>query len=238
MIATRIEDLKTNEDALDFFEENQFPHGYVCPRCECTKGYRHKRRRLIECARCKKQVSPTSNTIYHGTRKPLLDLQLLSIIGNGCNLSTRALSQMLNIGYSTGWHHVHVARQALKNLGNAQKQYIYCDQLRSALCKRSKEKPAEIPPPPKDLLFREEANSEVISAAIAFFFAVFTGVSRKFAQSYTSQFGLYINRQARDLKSLFQTALMTTGQLRRQLRSYRSPPAVLIDCHSFKPVAV
>lgn len=238
MIAIRIEDLKTNEDALDYIDAVRNEYGFECPRCHCRKGYQHKkRRRLIECAQCGKQTSPTSNTIYHGTKKPLLDLQLLNMMGNGCNLSTRALSQLFNIGYSTMWHHAHVAREALKSVGKAQKRYIHCDKLKPALFKRSKEKPKEIPPTPKDILFREEATSDVVSAAITFFLLVFTGVSRKFAQSYVSQFGLYINPQARELKSLVQAALNTTGQLQRQLRSYRSPPVVLIDCYSFKPVA-
>ncbi|MBZ0137701.1 MAG: transposase [Planctomycetes bacterium] len=50
-----------SEDAcLEAFIAGRRPGGFVCPRCAHTKGWRHANRRLIECAGCGYQASPTA----------------------------------------------------------------------------------------------------------------------------------------------------------------------------------
>jgi hypothetical protein len=229
----QIQDIKTKDEAIDYIDAERWKHGYECPRCQCQKGYRHKKRKLIECARCGKQTSPTANTIFHGTRKPLLLLWLLDLISRGCNLSTSAISKLYDTGYATVWHNTNVARLALRSLGTLQRSFIQCDSLKAALIKRAKgDRIARSQP---DLLFRDEASEELIKCAIGFILLIFTGVSRKYAQAYITQFELFLKKETRTLSHLLDTAF-SSGISHKELRHYKSPPAVLIDARSYVAV--
>ncbi len=228
----QIQDIKTKEEAIDYIESQRWKHGYECPRCQCQKGYKHKKRKLIECARCGKQTSPTANTIFHGARKPLILLRLLELISRGCNLSTSAISKLYDTGYATTWQNTNVARLALGSLGTVQRSFIHCDALKPALIKRAKgDRIAQTQP---DLLFRDEASEDLIKSAIGFILFIFTGVSRKYAQAYITQFELHIKNESRTLSQVLDTAFSSRIS-HRELRNYKSPPAVLIDARS--PVA-
>ncbi len=228
----QIEEIKTDEEAIDAIDSERWRHGFLCPRCQCIKGYRHKNRKLIECAQCGKQTSPTANTIFHGTRKPLLDLKLLDLMSRGCNLSTSAISKAYKIGYATLWYHANIARLALRVLGLVQRSFIDCDSLRRGLTKQAKGD--EVGERQPDLFFREEAPEILITAVTNFLILVFTGVSRKYVQAYLTQYELFLNQQPHSLAELLEAAFRSRI-CRRELRNYRSPPAVLIDAHSFVP---
>lgn len=226
MTTIQIQDIKTNEGAIDFIELERWKHGFQCPRCQCQKGYPHKKRRLIECASCGKQTSPTANTIFHGSRRPLLILKLLELISRGCNLSTMAISKMYATGYATIWHHANVARLALRSLGATQRSFIHCDSLKKALIKQANGD--QVPKTQPDLLFRDAASEIIITSAINFILLVFTGVSRKYAQAYITQFECFTNKKEHNIAQLLETAFQSTISI-RQLNKYVSPPAVLID---------
>ncbi|MDH4201257.1 MAG: IS1595 family transposase [Spirochaetia bacterium] len=56
--------------------ELKYPNGFYCSFCHHTTFYRlngpgFKRSRLLQCQKCKKQVSLTANTVFHGTKVSL-----------------------------------------------------------------------------------------------------------------------------------------------------------------------
>jgi len=52
----------------------KYPYGFHCADCSCNEFYRLKRykNRVFQCKNCGKQESLTANTIFQGTRTPLL----------------------------------------------------------------------------------------------------------------------------------------------------------------------
>lgn len=130
--------VSTNQEARGLIRSERWKFGFKCPRCLCLRGYPIRSRDQIECAKCGKQTSPTANTIYHGTRKPLLDLVLLDTLSKKSDLSTRSLSLDLQLHYSTAWHHAYVARFILSQR-EPKTTDIDWDGLRPLLFKRCKE---------------------------------------------------------------------------------------------------
>ncbi len=44
----------------------------ICPHCGCTNTYKYEDGKLFKCAECKKQFSVRANTIFEGSRLPLV----------------------------------------------------------------------------------------------------------------------------------------------------------------------
>ena len=71
------EKFKTEEDCERYLFEIKYSGQYKCKKCGSERFYRRKsvkfkRKRIIECAACKKLESLTANTVFHGTKLPLL----------------------------------------------------------------------------------------------------------------------------------------------------------------------
>jgi hypothetical protein len=62
------------ESCRDHLFSTKYPDGFICKKCKSTKFYQlnGKRNRVLQCVVCRKQESLTSNTIFQGTRTPLL----------------------------------------------------------------------------------------------------------------------------------------------------------------------
>jgi len=56
---------------LNALEKMRWPDGFHCPKCKHNKACRIRTRRLLQCSKCRFQVSLTSRTIFHNTRTPL-----------------------------------------------------------------------------------------------------------------------------------------------------------------------
>ena len=65
----------------------RWPNGFVCPRCEHTRHWRHESRALYQCCGCRHQVSLTAGTILANTKLPLrtwfLAMYLMTQTKNG-----------------------------------------------------------------------------------------------------------------------------------------------------------
>ena len=60
----------TEDACLKYLMQLKWPNGVVCPNCG-HEDYRQTKRELFQCRKCGRQISITSGTVFHGTRKPL-----------------------------------------------------------------------------------------------------------------------------------------------------------------------
>ncbi len=49
----------------------RFPFGFRCPRCGKRKHVELRTRRAVQCSACRKQISLTAGTLFHGTHLEL-----------------------------------------------------------------------------------------------------------------------------------------------------------------------
>ena len=61
----------TDESCLKFLEQIKWKDGFVCPKCGHTNYCKGTRPHSKRCTRCKKEVSPKANTLFHRCKIPL-----------------------------------------------------------------------------------------------------------------------------------------------------------------------
>ncbi len=109
-----------NEQACrDYVEKLRWPHGFICPDCQNTTGWKMKRD-LYWCQYCDAQVSLTAGTLFHDTRKPLrLWFETMWYITNQkSGVSALGLQRVMGLGsYHTAWNWLHKLRRAMVRPG-------------------------------------------------------------------------------------------------------------------------
>ncbi len=113
-------------------EELRWPSGPVCPHCGNLKAYFLKpangvsrasgpnrklsQRRVWKCAKCRKQFSVLTGTIFHGTKVPietwLMVMVQMCSAKNG--ISAREVERMHGVTPETAWYMLHRLREAMK----------------------------------------------------------------------------------------------------------------------------
>ena len=109
----------TEEACLKYLAKSRWPDGFYCPRCGHKKACIAKRG-VYRCKNCDYQVSVTSGTIFHGTRKPLqLWFHAIWYITSQKNgVSAMGLKQVLGLNrYETVWIWLHKLRRAMVRPG-------------------------------------------------------------------------------------------------------------------------
>ena len=109
----------TEEACLKYLAKIRWPDGFYCPRCGHKKAWIAKRG-VYRCKNCDYQVSITSGTIFHGTRKPLqLWFHAIWYITSQKNgVSAMGLKQVLGLNrYETVWIWLHKLRRAMVRPG-------------------------------------------------------------------------------------------------------------------------
>lgn len=120
------------QQAFDQLIAMRWPKGPVCPFCKHTKVYRMIRkgrtrpgqkaeaplRRLLKCAECRKQFSPSVGTIFEDSHLPLTTWMnaIYLICSSKKGISTHQLHRTLGITYRTAWFLSHRIRYAMKAL--------------------------------------------------------------------------------------------------------------------------
>ena len=61
----------TEESRLAELARRKWPGGFVCPRCGHDRAHMLQRRRLRQCAACRRQSSATAGTVFEHTKLPL-----------------------------------------------------------------------------------------------------------------------------------------------------------------------
>lgn len=123
---------RTEADAYELLEELRWHGNPICSHCGHDKSYfltpkngetratGPKRtmspRRVWKCAKCRKQFSVLTGTIFHGTkislRVWLIVLAQVSSAKNG--ISAREVARMHEITEESAWHMIHRIREAMK----------------------------------------------------------------------------------------------------------------------------
>lgn len=93
----------SEEACLEALINARWPGGFACPRCAHTKGWRHANRRLIECAACGHQASPTAGTLLHMAKLelPKLFLLLYLLVAEKDGANTKQLQRQVGVNYKT-----------------------------------------------------------------------------------------------------------------------------------------
>jgi transposase-like protein len=124
--------VETEADAYVLLERLRWPDGAVCPFCDDKKAYFLKpangssratgpkrtmsQRRVWKCAKCRKQFSVLTNTIFHGTKVPietwLMVMVQMTSAKNG--ISAREVERMHGLTPETAWYMLHRLREAMK----------------------------------------------------------------------------------------------------------------------------
>jgi transposase-like protein len=109
----------TDADCVDYLEWLRWPHGFVCPDCGHSGGWRMGDSRLC-CTACDSRTSVTAGTIFDRTRTPLTvwftACWLFATAKDG--VSAMNLKRVLEIGsYQTAWAMLHRLRSVLVRPG-------------------------------------------------------------------------------------------------------------------------
>ncbi|HIC38529.1 MAG TPA: IS1595 family transposase [Candidatus Marinimicrobia bacterium] len=106
-------------DCRAYLYEIRWPDGFVCPQCSHGKGW-ESNRELYVCASCGHQVSLTSGTVFHRTRKPLMlwFRAMWHVTNQKHGVSALGLQRALGLGsYRTAWTWLHKLRHAMVRPG-------------------------------------------------------------------------------------------------------------------------
>jgi transposase-like protein len=91
------------------------PDGFHCPVCDGRSAWFLPSRHVDECTSCHRQVSLTSGTVMHGTRKPLRTwfMAMFLFVVSKQGISAMDLSRQLGLSYPTAWTWLHKLRAAV-----------------------------------------------------------------------------------------------------------------------------
>jgi len=100
----------------EYFYKMRWPTGFICEKCAGKASCVLTKRKLIQCNKCKQQVSCTSGTIFHKSRAPLQKWfwMIFLIATSKKGVSMLYLQKQLGIkSYKTVWLMVHKIRKAM-----------------------------------------------------------------------------------------------------------------------------
>lgn len=103
-----------DESCLQFLEQVKWTEGFVCPKCGhnnyCKGATSYSRR----CTRCKKEISPMANTLFHRCKIPLATaFKMAYLTCKFPDISSYAMNQQFNIRRMTCYHFQRKVRACL-----------------------------------------------------------------------------------------------------------------------------
>lgn len=120
-------------DAYGYLERLRWPNGPVCPHCHHDRAYFLKprtglasrptrtgaptQRRVWKCAKCRKQFSVTTGTIFHGSKVSLQTwlFVFFEMCANKNGLAAREVERKYDVSPKTAWFMTQRIREAMKN---------------------------------------------------------------------------------------------------------------------------
>ena len=97
----------------------KWPDGFVCQKCGHTHYCKGKLAHTRQCTKCGYQATPTSNTLFHKVKFPILKAFyiLYFIATNKQGISSTELSRKLGLGQKTCWR---FKRKVMKAMASRQ----------------------------------------------------------------------------------------------------------------------
>lgn len=82
----------------------RWPNGFRCPRCNCSRAYPIRSRKLYQCADCHYQASLIAGTVFEHSRTPLSKWFIaIYMMSRATGISAVALQKILKVTYKTAW---------------------------------------------------------------------------------------------------------------------------------------
>lgn len=93
------------EQCVELLIAMRWGKGFVCERCGHTGFARMKRRRQVQCNRCKHQTGFTAGTVFHSTKLPLTTwfLAIYHLSQSKGGISSVELGRRLGVKQPTAW---------------------------------------------------------------------------------------------------------------------------------------
>lgn len=110
---------KNDEDCLSYLSELKWGNGYTCPKCGNTKYCNGDRAFSRQCTKCHYISSPTSGTLFHKVKFPLLKAFYIVyyVSTNRKGISSTELSRKLGLRQKTCWFFKQKVMRAMKSSG-------------------------------------------------------------------------------------------------------------------------
>lgn len=103
-----------------YLMELKWRDGFVCPHCGHTKYCKSKRKYDRQCTRCRGAISPTSQTLFHKMKFPILKAFYIVyyVSTNKKGISSTELSRKLDLRQKTCWSFKQKVMHAMASSGN------------------------------------------------------------------------------------------------------------------------
>lgn len=115
-LAEFLEYFKDEETCREHFAKIRFANGEYCPHCQHNVIYTFKGGKRYRCAKCKKDFTVITGTVFGETKLPLkkwfIAIYLLSTTSKG--ISSVQLAKHVGVTQKTGWFMDHRIRKAMK----------------------------------------------------------------------------------------------------------------------------
>ena len=94
-----------DQACYDHLAKLKWPDGFICEKCGHTHYCKGKLGRTRQCTKCGYQATPTSNTLFHKVKFPILKAFYIVyfISTNKQGISSTELSRKLGLGQKTCW---------------------------------------------------------------------------------------------------------------------------------------
>ena len=101
----------TDNQCLAYLAAEKWKDGYLCPKCGHTHYCQGNTLYSRQCTRCKHTASPTSGTLFHKVKFPLLKAFYIVyfVSTNKKGISSMELSRKLELRQKTCWYFKHKA---------------------------------------------------------------------------------------------------------------------------------
>ncbi len=105
---------------MNYLSNLKWSEGFICPRCSNTKYCKGDKEHIRQCTKCNYLASPTSGTLFHKVKFPLLKAFYIVyyISTNKKGISSTELSRKLGLRQKTCWLFKQKVMHAMKSSGN------------------------------------------------------------------------------------------------------------------------
>ena len=109
----------TDEACFEYLCLVRWPNGFECSHCGGREAWK-KKRQILRCKSCRRDISVTAGTIFQDLRKPLRIVfqAMWHTVSQKHGVSALGLQQVLGLGsYQTAWVWLHKLRRAMVRPG-------------------------------------------------------------------------------------------------------------------------
>lgn len=109
-----------DDSCLSYLSDIKWSNGFVCPKCGHTHYCKASKKYSRQCTKCNHIVSPTSGTLFHKVKFPILKAFYIVyyLSTNKKGISSTELSRKLSLRQKTCWLFKQKVMKAMQSSGN------------------------------------------------------------------------------------------------------------------------